>query len=220
LIVAALALCAATSAAYAVEGARKPVPEKAAEISVRKTAERAPLAFPDKAAVDEDVVPNDAPTLEKTAKKYDLPEGAAFSISAVWRTIASLAIVIILIVGLVYLMRHVWARGMRFDMKGRHIRVLDIVSLGVNRSIFLVAVGKKIVLLGSSDKGLNYLMEVTDLEGVGELPAGLPGEGGVSFQGELENAAVQETMGNPPADRTVSFVDRLKNKLRRLDEDK
>jgi flagellar biogenesis protein FliO len=219
MIMVVFALCVAASAAHAENGAQQPVSGKA-EVH-RTEVKTRPLTFPDKTAVDENVVPNDVDTLEKSAKKYDLPEGTAFSISAIWKTIGSLAIVIMLIVGLIYLMRQVWARGMRFDMKGRHIRVLDIVSLGVNRSLFLVAVGKKLVLLGSSDKGMNFLMEVTGLESAGDLPGELPGESGVSFQGELENAAMKDVLGSQTAaDRTVSFVDRLKNKLKRFDEDK
>jgi flagellar biosynthetic protein FliO len=215
IIIAALWLVALAPSAYAANAVDQQTAGRA------KSAVSTPLAFPDKTTVNDDVVPNDVETLEKTAKKYELPERTSFSVSAIWRTIASLAIVIMLIVGLVYLLRQFWARGMRFDMKGRHIRVIDVVSLGVNRSIFLVSVGKKFVLLGSSDKGLNYLMEVTDMEGVAEIPAGLSAEGGVSFHGELENAATKDMLKSVPAqDTAVPFVDRLKNKLKRLDEDK
>jgi flagellar biosynthetic protein FliO len=184
-----------------------------------------PITFPDNAQekADADVVPNDVPTLEKTAGRYDTERAAAFTGPSIWRVIFSLAIVILLIVGVVWLLKQVWARGMRFDMKGRHIRVLDVVSLGMNRSIYLVAVGGKLLLLGSSDKGLNYLMEVNGLEAAGELPEGMPREGGVSFQGALENAAIQDIVKSQSRDtreRTVSFMDRLKSKLRKLDEEK
>ncbi|MFA6448752.1 MAG: flagellar biosynthetic protein FliO [bacterium] len=214
IIIAALVLGVMVSRAYAVDGVSPSGKDRAA------ATQKGPLAFPDKTAIDESVVPNDVETLEKSAKKYDLPEGTSFSVSTIWRTIGSLAVVIMMIVGVIYLMRQFWAKGMRFDMKGRHIRVVDVVSLGVNRSIFLVAVGKKHILLGSSDKGLNYLMEVTGLEGA-EMPEGLTGEGGVSFHGELENAASKDMYKTQSfQDRSVSFVDRMKSKLKRLDEDK
>lgn len=184
-----------------------------------------PITFPDKekAKTDTDVVPSDVPTLESTAGQYDGQRGKPFSGPSIWRVLFSLAIVILMIVGVVWLLKQVWARGMRFDMKGRHIRVIDVVSLGMNRSVYLVAVGKKVVLLGSSDKGLSYLMEVNDLAVAEELPEGMPREGGVSFQGALENAAIQEIMKNQDTENAAggdTFIDRLKNKLKKLDEGK
>ncbi len=213
IVTAALIVC--TTATYAA-GARRGGTASAGEGAT------AAITFPDKTVDDKDLLPgvktreDYAPQVEGAAAK-EAPALAA----GIWRMFFSLAIVILMIVGVIYLLRRVWARGMRFDLKGRHIRVLDVVSLGMNRSIFLVAIGKKVVLLGSNDKGLSFLTEVTGLENIEEAESLPTGAGGVSFQEELENTALRNMAQSSSAqDRTVPFVDKLKSKLKKLEDEK
>jgi len=210
------ALFAGVIAAYRAEAAGKKSTE------ARGAAATAAITFPDKTIDDKDLLPG-IKTREDYEVRVDGPsakEGPSLA-AGIWRMIFSLALVILMIVGVIYLLRRVWARGMRFDLKGHHIRVLDVVSLGMNRSIFLVAIGKKVVLLGSNDKGLSFLTEVTGLENIEEAESLPMGGGGVSFQGELENAALQNMLqNNSIQDRTVPFVDKLKSKLKKLEEEK
>jgi flagellar biogenesis protein FliO len=160
-------------------------------------------------------------TREDYFKAEPPPAHVGMSAGYVLRTIASLIIVVILIFVVLYFLRQFWARGMRFDLKGHHIRVLDVINLGMNRTLFLVSVGKKVVLLGSTEKGLGYLMEAGEPVEFEESPGSLAREGGVEFQSALETA-----MTNPGAHAQrqpagpVSFMDKLKGKLKKLDEDK
>jgi len=172
---------------------------------------------------DTSVVPDDVVTQEDFARDvFGEREEGAYSVS-IWRVLGSLAIVILLIVGVVYLMRLLLARGMRYDLKGRHIRVLDVVQLGMNRSLYLVAVGKKLVLLGSSDKGLNYIMEITGggSGDIREILGAYAEEGGVEFQQDLESAVETASRESGlPATGTSDFVEKVKDKLRRLEDDR
>jgi len=135
--------------------------------------------------------------------------------------VGSLGIVALLIVGVVYLMRLMLSRGMRYDLKGRHIKVLDVVNLGMSRGLYLISVGKRVVLLGSSDKGLNYLADVTGEEELGGAPGGYGGGGGVEFHETLRNAAAEAgAPAGPEEFRTPeAFMEKLKEKLNELDEE-
>ncbi|HOX28323.1 MAG TPA: flagellar biosynthetic protein FliO [bacterium] len=199
-----------------------------AEITPLKETTRPPMATPslneNRRSAERDGLPDNIKTMEDYRNPYETGGRAQPYKVSVWRVMGSLAIVVILIVGLVYAFRVLWAKGMRFDLKGHHIKVLDIVQLGMNRALFLVSVGGKVVLLGSSDKGLAYLMEIGDRSLLDEAPGSLTRSGGVSFQGEFESA-VTEKSGYPPAEETSGgegaspFMDKLKSKLNKLEED-
>ncbi len=46
------------------------------------------------------------------------------------------------------------------NMKNKHIQVIEWVSLGVDKSIYLLEIGEKNILIGISGKNINYLTEV------------------------------------------------------------
>lgn len=104
------------------------------------------------------------------------------------------------------------SRGMRYDMKGRHIKVKDVVNLGLNRSLYLVEVGGRSILVGSSDKGLQRIADITGVD----LDEGYDEEGGVDFAKSLDDAI------NKP--QNAGGVDGIRNileeRLRRLEEEK
>lgn len=173
------------------------------------------IAGTDESYGGEDVVPDSIQTLEDFQGDYrglDGRESASFS---VWRVFGSLAIIILLIVGCVYLMRMTMSRGMRYDMKGRHIKVMDVVNLGVNKTLYLVEVGGRAILMGSTDKGMQFIADVTG-GGVEESFGGYAAEGGVDFGKNLNDAV------NKPGSRdSVDGIrEILEERLRRLDEDK
>lgn len=193
------------------------------------TVDTAPVATPtleqpNKPADGGKLIPDNIKTMEDYRKPF-VPDrsGGPYRVS-VFRVLGSLAIVVAMILALAYGLKMFWSRGMRMDLKGRHIRVLDVMTLGMNRSLFLVSVGKKIVLLGSADKGLAFLMELNGSEDLEEIPGTPAREGGVAFQSELESALTQTETKGPVIPvipgRAVSFKDKLKSKLKRLDEDR
>lgn len=195
---------------YALSQEASPEPEPAAAAVATSTPT---LAGTDESYAGEDVVPDNIKTMEDYQDEFaDIPGGSAgFS---VWRVIGSLAIIVFMIIGCVYLLRMTMSRGMRYDMKGRHIRVKDVVNLGLNRSLYLVEVGGRSILVGSSDKGLQLISDISGVEldetgGYGE-------EGGVDFAKNLDDAI------NKPG--SAGGVDGIRNileeRLRRLEEDK
>ena len=172
---------------------------------------------------DTGIVPDDVTTQEDFMNDvFEERQGATAGVSF-WRVLGSLAIIIVLILGAVYVMRLFLARGMRYDLKGRHIRVLDVVQLGMNRSLYLVAVGNRIVLLGSSDKGLTFLMEAGSGGDLGEELENFASGKGVEFHQNLEDAASNtafEQPGQPGSTASGEFMEKVKDKLRKLEEDR
>ena len=212
----AIALIAAANFAEAAEsrapGAEPPAAQAAAsdKLGAEKTGnENAPVDM----SADDSVVPSDMKTREDYRPAFDEDDEPGTRGVSVWRVMGSLAIVIMLILAFAYVMKMLWAKGMRLELKGRHIKVMDTVQLGLNRQLYLVSVGKRRVLLGSGEKGLTYLMEVGEeevLEYGGESPTA---DGGVGFQGELERRAGEIIGGAAP------IMNRLKSKLKKLEEE-
>lgn len=72
------------------------------------------------------------------------------------------------------------------SMKGKHINIIETVSIGMDKKLHLVKVGEQFVLLASSGKRLEYLTEIK-LEDYKEpdSPAA-PGAGGFDFKSFFE----------------------------------
>jgi flagellar biosynthetic protein FliO len=49
-------------------------------------------------------------------------------------------------------------------MRGKHIRIVDTVSLGADKKLFLVKVGSRYFLLSSSGKNIEFISEIDDIE--------------------------------------------------------
>lgn len=46
-------------------------------------------------------------------------------------------------------------------MKGKHIRIIDVVSLGVDKKLYLIKAGDKYLLLSASGKSVGLISEVS-----------------------------------------------------------
>jgi len=78
------------------------------------------------------------------------------------KTIAALAGILGLILGLAYLLRRLNLNG-RFGESGvEGWRVLGIKSLGPKRQIYILEVGSSVLLVGATDRNLTPLMEIRD----------------------------------------------------------
>ena len=133
------------------------------------------------------------------------------------RLIGSLGLIVLMIVGTVYLMRLMMAKGMRYDLKGHHIKVLDVVQLGLNRSLYLVSVGKKAILIGASDKGMSHISDVGGVDGIKEAHGEFSEDGGVGFKDSLTES-LRNTVSGPAAGLGI-FGEKLKEKLKKLEEE-
>jgi len=168
----------------------------------------------------DDVVPSDVKTREDFLRDTpDIPKRGGVSI---WRFLGSLILVGFLIVALVFVLKQIYARGMRLDLKGRHIKVMDVVQLGPGRAVFLVRVGDKALLLGSADKGgLNYLADVTDtidLEAAEEAAAAGTAQP-FNFRRSLNEALGMKGKRDSETVSPAQFNSRLKDRLSKLEED-
>ncbi len=166
------------------------------------------------------IVPDDIKTMEDYEMPFSMNREGEKETMSIWRVLLSLIIVVVLIIGVIYVMKLFYARGMRYDLKGKHIKVLDVVTLGTNKSLHLVAVGSKIILLGSSEKGMVYLTELTSEKDSGDILGEWRDKGSVGFQGELETAVEGIDAGSVEPAQPVPFVEKLKEKLKRLEDDK
>ncbi len=53
--------------------------------------------------------------------------------------------------------------------QAKHLKVAESLFLGPNRHLYLLLVNKKVLLVGSSEHGVNLLQEINDLEFYSEL---------------------------------------------------
>ncbi|MDD5088265.1 MAG: flagellar biosynthetic protein FliO [bacterium] len=97
------------------------------------------------------------------------------------KTIAALAGILGLILGLAYALRRLNIGG-RFSENGvEGWRVVAVKSLGPKRQIYILEVGSSVLLVGATDKSLTSLMEIRDpadrqtvLDAVVRKPRGVP----------------------------------------------
>jgi len=163
-----------------------------------------------------DVVPPDIQTKDDFDQDMPAPRMDSPTIS-VMRVILSLLLVIALIIGTVYVLKYFYSRSMRLDLKATHIRVLDTVQLGMNRAVFMVKVGEMVILLGTGDKGLVYLTEVTDAVNMEDLIDEPEGRG--DFSSQIKSAVGPRNKNPQSGDKLTQFNSRLRDKLKKLDND-
>lgn len=73
--------------------------------------------------------------------------------------IASLAVI-----GLALLFTRMMARWNSIQSRGRRLKVLEGVAIGKDRQLLLVAVGKEVLVVGSSDGGVSLVHKVAEPE--------------------------------------------------------
>ena len=163
-----------------------------------------------------------------TKEKYDRARPAVPTVDTgvnvlyIFRVIFSLVVIIALIIMTIFILRQVYAKSMRLDLRGHHIHVIDVVQMGVNRAVFLVRVGDKILLLGTAEKGLTYLADVTDavdIEEPGEEELPPPGLQaiGANFRRQFNEALGIRKKSIPPKDQE-KFSSGLRERLVKLDD--
>ncbi|MEW6200721.1 MAG: flagellar biosynthetic protein FliO [bacterium] len=174
----------------------------------------------------EDVVPPDVKTKEDFLAEPagEGEERPVITTYSIWRVVFSLIMVIGLILFITYLLRYLWARGLRLEFKGRHIRVLDTLSLGLNRVLYLVQVGSKVVMIASTDKGINMVTEITDPDEIAAIleeykPAPASPVPMAPFTSQLRQAFTRSQPTESGA-KTPSLMEKLKEKLSGLNEEK
>jgi len=68
------------------------------------------------------------------------------------------------VIGLAFLSTRLMARWQGFQSRGRKLRVLEGVPIGKDRALLLVAVGKEVLVVGSSDGGVHLVHKVEEPE--------------------------------------------------------
>jgi flagellar biosynthetic protein FliO len=82
----------------------------------------------------------------------------------IFRLVLTLAFVIAIILGTVWVLRRLMAKRWPGKLKDRPIRVLDRIQLAPKRSLDVVAVGDRIIVLGVTENGINLLTELSPEE--------------------------------------------------------
>lgn len=101
-----------------------------------------------------------AVTLAKTSED----PGAEFSSGQwIWALFSLIVIVVLAYWGTKFL-------AGKFGVSGaKHLRVAESLFLGPNRNLYLLLVNHKVILVGSSEHGINLLQEIDDPEFYSEL---------------------------------------------------
>lgn len=94
-----------------------------------------------------------------------------------FRALLSLALVVCLIYAVYYALRW-WRGGLPRGGQGRRILLLDHARLDGDKSVYVVALGKKVVVLGASGSGLRMLCELSGEEAAAFQQASTPEAGG------------------------------------------
>ncbi|ACL70423.1 flagellar biosynthetic protein FliO [Halothermothrix orenii] len=76
--------------------------------------------------------------------------------------LARVTIYTLLIIGLIYLGFYLWKRGLGYQKTGRHIHIIERVFLGPKKSLVLLLVKEKLVLVGIDEKGFHVISEWDD----------------------------------------------------------
>ncbi|HEY3295756.1 MAG TPA: flagellar biosynthetic protein FliO [bacterium] len=78
------------------------------------------------------------------------------------KTIAALAGILGLIFGLAYLVKRFNLAGPRADGGTEGWRLLGIRALGPKRQVYVLEVGSHVLLIGTTDRTMSTLMEISD----------------------------------------------------------
>ncbi len=81
-----------------------------------------------------------------------------------FRTIGSLAFIALLMIGVGWVAKKYLLPGKAFGSSGSGIDVIAHIPLQPKRSIFLVRVPGKILVVGSAENGLTKLSEISDVQ--------------------------------------------------------
>jgi len=73
-----------------------------------------------------------------------------------------LLIVFIFVIGLAYYITKKLASLGTLRMKGKNIKILETIQIGINQHIHLVQVGDKMLIIGVSKENISYLSEADD----------------------------------------------------------
>ena len=70
-------------------------------------------------------------------------------------------VIFLCILFLTYITTKYIAKKSSLSMKSKHLKVIESISLGIDKNIFLVQAGDKKILIGVSGKNMQFLSEVT-----------------------------------------------------------
>jgi flagellar biogenesis protein FliO len=105
----------------------------------------------------------------------ELPAGTGGFATQLVRTSVAL---IVVCVAAFWLVRYAAQRGLLgAQSRAKHLSVIDKIALDAKRSVHLVRVGKRVLVLGASDEGLRSLGELS-LDELGLEDDGAPQEDG------------------------------------------
>lgn len=83
----------------------------------------------------------------------------------------SLLLTFAIVVGLAYLTSKFLSRRLAPATQGSRMLIRDVVSLGANKSLYLVEIGNKVFLLGVTEQSITPVKEFTDEKFIAELRA-------------------------------------------------
>lgn len=99
------------------------------------------------------------PILAEAASPAPAPTGGSAGGTLLWFLLASLAVI-----GLAFFATRALTRWQGFQSKGRRLRVLEGVPVGRDRYLMLVAVGKDLLVVGSSEGSISLVHRIEDPE--------------------------------------------------------
>ncbi len=118
-----------------------------------------------------------------------------------WGAALRLFIGLALILPLVYVMTVLYARWMTPGGQARAIRVIETVSLGPHRTISLIEVADRILVVGATTQQISTLAELTDPEIVERLRALKPRAGDAAFRRILAERLRGHMIGEEERDK-------------------
>lgn len=110
-----------------------------------------------------------------------------FSFAGIWSTIYIIFIAAIILFLAYIVTRFIGSKYMN-TLKGKNITVIETVSLGIDKVIYLVKIGNQYFMISSSGKNINFLCEINSSNVInGSVEIGNPASfGGNSFTKYLE----------------------------------
>ncbi|MFW5698417.1 MAG: flagellar biosynthetic protein FliO [Planctomycetota bacterium] len=133
--------------------------------------------------------------------------------AALGQLLVALLLVAACALGLAWVVKRLGGARRILNQQGRHLSVIETVSLGLKRSVSLVRVGDTVLVLGQSEQQVTTL---ATLEAGAVLGAGAGTGTGTAAPGASTASATQrETSGGVPGDEAAvaSFQDRLRSLL-------
>jgi len=154
-------------------------------------------------------------------RAYEDPSPAAAAEVNGWAVALDMGIKLLLVVGLIYLtawgLRAVMGKARLGPARAGRLGVLETTALAPNRSLYLVEVGGKVLLLGATPTQLTLLSEFSDPDVVKEL------RGESDFARQLEASAARLDEGAFPhsaasASARQAFIEDCLRELRQISQ--